>query len=596
MGRVARKAPDAVAKEIDESPAPTITQTRARRTPKPNPKYTNESVVLTPKVESFDTPGSSDTEEKPADAKVVKSVKRAAESQAKATKTPAKAKAAFVKKQKLDYDEDEDEEEEKEDDKPAAGARATRSKVDPKDTMKIGDDSVAIIDVSSIISKGPTKPDSPKNMRGPGRKRAVPEESPKEDQSKKKKEEDKPSLITARKSYMPSPAAGKRAEALKLKEAEESDEEKPEEAPANAIKTRRNAGAAASGESPQVLLVEKKVAKVEAKSDKPKKLPMLRKSEVITKMSPAAPNAMPSKTINNNISNNAKPIPRILNSMVTPKGKQSPNVKLAGDGTDKKVFSIDLTDDSIKEMRTVATTPGKTLPVKTTPVAVKENVANNKPQPSTVLKTRLESELSRMKASANLIRRQMLPARQSLPQQTQIHGVGGARRITKFESWYVIDVKNVEPSPFRHTHTFSLIKLGNTIKDLQLPSSDWDYKVTLQKRMQRNENNNDEEEEVYEGEVSDKNIEADKHNYEPSSILFKRSHRDINKISIDRSLLLKQNMYTITMNGKQCKLIGAPSDITSLEDLEMLLSIIDSSNLNHSCIELVTNHDIITIS
>jgi len=58
------------------------------------------------------------------------------------------------------------------------------------------------------------------------------------------------------------------------------------------------------------------------------------------------------------------------------KGKQSPNVKLAGDGTDKKVFSIDLTYDSIKEKKILAS-PVK-MPVKT-PVAVKENVATNKP-------------------------------------------------------------------------------------------------------------------------------------------------------------------------------------------------------------------------
>lgn len=603
MGRVAKKAPEAN-KDIEESPTQTITQTRTRRTPKPNPKY-SESVVVPPKIELSDTPGSSDVDEKSADVKVVKSVKKAAATPAsvKATKTPTTkaAKAAAAKRQKLEYDDDEDKATEDE-----ITPRATRSKIDQKESLKLGDESVAIIDVSSIISKVPAKPESLKNVRGPGRKRAVPEESPKEDQAKKKKEEEKPSLITARKSYMPSPPLGRKAAKVEAKsEPEDVDDIKVEvvKTPAS-TRGRRNAGAIIV-ESPQSEPVEKKV-KVEVKvedvkmQDELKKLPMVRKVEVIAKTSPAAmivkqPQALPTKIINNAAT--PKPIPRILNSMVTPKGKQSPNVKLAGDGTDKKVFSIDLTDDSIKEKRIA--TPIKS-PIKTTPVAVKENVANNKPQPSMLLKNKLESELSRMKASANMIRRTMIPAnpnRNSLPTQMHIQsttGPGGARRITKFESWYVIDVKNLEATPFRHTHNHSLISLGNSVKDLELPSSKWDYKVTLQRRLPRKENNN--EEEVYTGDVTDKSMEADKHNYEPSSILFKRSHRESNKISIDRSLMLKQNMYTITMNGKQCKLIGAPDDIKSTEDLEILLSIIDSVSLQHSCVELVTNHDIITIS
>lgn len=615
MGRVAKKAPAPAAKEIEE--ALTITQTRTRRTPKPNPKY-NESVILPLKIESSDTPGSSDGEDKPAEAKVVKSVKKPAETpaSAKATKTPAaKAKAVALKKQKLDYD-DEGEEEEKadEDDKPAL-PRSTRSaKGDAKDTLKIGDESVAIVEISSIISKAPTKPESSKNLRGAGRKRAVPEENQKEDQAKKKKEDEKPSLITARKSYMPSPGSGKKAETKKeAKEVKEETEDTEEEtevdlevkAPAM-TRTRRNAGA--SAESPQSEPVEKKVKVEEVKLEsaqvksEAKKLPVLRKSEQITKViSPVsvvrAPGTLPTKAISVSAAavNSPKPVPRILNSMITPKGKQSPNVKLAGDGTDKKVFSIDLTDDSIKEKKILSSSPLRS------PVAVKENVANNKPQPSTLLKNKLESELIRMKASANLMRRQMIPqhapGRVSVPtQHVQVgHNASlGARRITKFESWYVIDVKNLEPTSFRHTHTHSLINLGNNIKDLQLPSSKWDYKVTLQRRLPRKENNNDEE--VYTGDVNDKSIEADKANFEPSSILLKRSHRESNKISIDRSLMLKQNQYTITMNGKQCKLIGAPDDIKSIEDLEILLNIIDSSTLQHSCVELVTSHDIITIS
>lgn len=601
MGRVAKKAPEAA---VEDSPTQTITQTRTRRTPKPNPKYANESTIVPPKIDADDLGASDGEGENPIDVKVVKSLKKISDTSAsaKGPKTPA-AKARAAKKQKLEYDDEIAKEEDPiEEDKEAAAPRSTRSGKagDAKDTLKIGDDSVAIVDVSSIISKGPTKAETLKvTPRGAGRKRAVPEESPKEDQAKKKKEEDKPSLITARKSYMPA----KKEEAKEKVDEEEQPEvnEEPETPKTPAMKTRRNVGAAA--ESLQSEPAEKKakvevVTKTEDSKIDVKKLPVVRRNEQITKVTPAAkvvtPVALPTKVINNN--NTAKPIPRILNSMVTPKGKQSPNVKLAGDGTDKKVFSIDLTDDSIKEKKIVAS-PVKSSPVRPTPVAVKENIANNKPQPSMVLKNKLESELIRMKASANAARRTVVPSnttgRHSLPVQSSAT-LSGARRITKFESWYVIDVKNLEPTPFRHTHSHSLIKIGNDIKQLQLPSVKWDYKVTMQRRT-RMQNNN--EEDIYTGDCGgDKTIEANREDYEPASILFKRNHREGSKTTIDRSLMLKQNVFTITMNGKQCKLIGAPDDIHSLDDLEILLNIVDSSNLQHSCVELVTSHDIITIA
>lgn len=620
MGRVAKKAPAAAVKEVEDSP--TVTQARTRRTPKPNPKYTNESIVVPPKLES-DTPGSSDLEDKPADAKVAKSVKK--EPAASAKKAPVKGKIV-PKKQKLEYDDPEETEDadEKPDSEEKPPTRATRSgKGGEKDTLKVGEESVAIVDVSSIIGKMPATIDTPKNVRGGPRKRAVPEESPSEDQAKKKKEDEKLSMITARKSYIPSPTLAKKPE-IKASPKEVKVEVKKEEpvevkkegivvkSPVIAIRqTRRGAGTA---DSPLSEPAEKKVkvedVKIEEVKQEPKKLPMLRKSEqTVTKVAPQLVKSptvtLPSKIVNNNIRTivtAAKPVPRILNSMVTPKGKQSPNVKLAGDGTDKKVFSIDLTDDSIKEKKIIATAISKS-PLKTS-VAVKENVAINKPniviqrpQPSMVLKNKLESELIRMKSaaatSAAFRNRQVIPVGRLSNSPAQ-NNAFGPRRITKFESWYVIDVKNLEQTPFRHTHTQSMIRMGNKLKDLTLPSTKWDYKVTLQRRQPRAENNN--EEDVYNGDPNDNTNESDKSLMEPCSILFKRCHRENNKIMIDRSLMVKNGIYTITMNGKQCKLIGAPEDIKSMEDLETLVQIIDSSSLENSCVEFVTQNESLTIS
>lgn len=591
MGRVAKKTPVAAVKEEE---AQTVTEGRTRRTPKPNPKYQSESVVV-PKLESDEN--SSDVEEPPV-AKAVKSVKKAVETPAsvKAKAPAAKPKGNAIKKQKLEYDEAEltDEADEKpEDEKPAVRQTRTTRGGAEKDSMSIGDESVAIVDVSSIISKKPESPKVSPVVKATARKRGGPEESPIDDQAKKKKEEPVASMIKARKSYI--------KQDPKEKPKEEADEVKEEpvveeKAKVPLIRPRRNAGESPKAEASSP--VAEKKPKIEVlKVEEVKKLPTLRKSEPLTKVTPVAGvktlQTLPNKPLNNNIrvvsavNTPPKPVPRILNSMVTPKGKQSPNVKLAGDGSDKKVFSIDLTDDSVKERKVISS------PVmKPSPVAVKENIANNKPQ--ILLKSKLESELVRMKASASMAKRQslMIPAGNRV---SAVQSPVAARRITKFESWYVIDVKSQEQKPFRHTHTHSLMKLGNSVKEIQLPSDKWDYKVTLQKKQKRSENNN-EDEEVYTGETQDKAIEADKANYEPSCILFKRSHREANKVTIDRSLMLKPNAYTITMNGKQCKLVGAPEDIRSHEDLETLISIIDAATLSHSCVELVTSQDIIAVS
>jgi hypothetical protein len=613
MGRVAKKAPE-TPKAVEDSPAQTVTQTRAKRTPKPNPKYANDSVVLPPKIESSESNGSTDIEDKLPETKIVKSTRKTIHKiEESITKvkgvTKGRTTTVVVKKQKIEFDDDEKTKDADEvipivESPTPVTMRTTRSgKLDDKSEIKVGEESVAIIDVSSIIAKNiPAKQESPKG-RAAGRKRQAQEVVEIKDESpKKKKEDDKPSIITARKSYMP---MKKDEEDEDIKNEEESPEiieskdiitetkkEVDVKTPISTMKTRRNATPLSAEPVEKKTKIEDIKAEVILKpSIEPKKLPVMRK-EQITKVSPVT---LPtSKTINNVVDSaiEPKPAPRLLNSMITPKGaKFSPNVKLAGDGSNKKVFSIDMSDDSLIEKKAALAVASS--PIKNPPSAVKENIAViPKTQPSVLLKNKLESELNRMKASANLIKRQMLttPAsRQSQAHHNATAGItnvtsSGARRITKFESWYVIDVKNNDQlMPFKHhTSTYPLVRIANKLKELELPSAKWDYKVTLQRKQN---NNNDDDEDVYTGDVHDKAIEAEKHNFEPNSILFKRSSRESNKILVDRSLMLKNKIYTVTMNGKQCHLVGAPDDIKSLEDLEILLKIVDNCNIAHSCIE-----------
>jgi hypothetical protein len=565
MGRVAKNKPAAE----PEAVTPTVTQSRTRRTPKPNPKYAGESVVLSAKLD--DTPIASDGEEKPVDVK--KPGKKSLESAGKPTRsTPVPKKTPPIKKTKLDLSEVDDESQENpiEDSKPAG--RSTRSA--KTEEVKVGEESVAIVDVASIIGKSET-PAAVESRATRGRKRGgaednQPEETPKKkkdsEEEKEEKKEIRPSAITTRKSYLPA-SANKKAETEAKPESPQSE---AKTLPAGIKVTRLNSGS----ESPK--------KEVDAKPE-PKKLPFVRKAEV----GPKSPIQKSPLAVQTKVVAGSKPVPRILNSMVSQKGKQSPNIKLTsgGDDKDKKVFSIDLTDDSLKERKLVSS------PVKPSAAVrqlggtnLKENIRT---PPSAVLRNKLENELGRMKANANIVKRNSAVASpysvtNQYSNQNQV-----ARRITKFESWYVIDVKPNESKPFRHTHTYSLINMGNNISDIKMPSEKWDYKINFQYRSVPAKAG----EEVFTGEVPEKSMEKEKHNYEPVNILFKRTQVINGKNSIDRSLMIKKNLFTITMNGKQCKLIGAPDDIKSLEDLEILLDIIDTSLLTNRCVELVTAED-----
>lgn len=560
-----------------ETPSQASTQTRTRRTPKPNPKYAEEIAK-----EAGETPegGEKSIEQK-------KSGKKG-DSTGKG-KAGAAKKAPVVKKQKLDLDDEEtSSSKERPDEEPPVKAtgRATRSGK-AEDSLKVGEESVALVDVSSIVEKktpAAADPIEPTNRSLRGRKRGN-EDSPAEEAPKKKKESEsekdqpaRPSAITTRKSYLP--AGAKKPDVKVEVKVEPKVEVKSPVLTGVKVATRTSLG------SPK----EAAEVKVEVK----KQLPLIKKVIVSpqqqTRQVGQTTVKSPINVVTRIVSTQSKPVPRILNSMIS-KDKQSPTIKLTGDGRDKKVFSIDLTDDSIKERKVISPVKTITSGVKPSPyvrnpigVGAKENVVRT--PPADLLKNTLVSELSKMKASANMYKRNVVTTNTTTPSPNNNIG---SRRITRFESWFVIDVKPTEVKPFRHTHTFPLIRLGNNISELKLPSNKWEFKISLQKRAIAAKDGD----EVYNGDISDKTESNDKSEYEPVNILFKRSHNVNNRTQIDRSLMLKSNLYTITINGKQCKLIGAPDDLKSLEDIEILLDILDSNDLlSNKCIELVTADDV----
>lgn len=654
MVRVAKKQKESV-QEVISTPVETVTQTRTRRTPKPNPKYVNESTIAAPpKATSTssesNTPVVSENEDQPIPIKVApKSVKkvfnkkesplakvinnqvaaaaRSLRKTAPSTPTPMRAKV-IPKKQKLDYDDeatdqaDEQEEDIKSEPSSNAPPRITRSgrvestvgsKVDTPTTKLTSvnaksDDKqfVTLVSIHDIIKKN-----DPPKITKLDRKRVndSPNQSPGEESSAKKAKEEKPSLITARKSYMP-----QKKEVEVEKEIEEETEEDvemeveeeqqheeeddiEEAIPAQEVKTTR----ARKVVQPQTPIVAKaKAAVVVPKTETPTTTPEGRRmitkrgTPTIVASPPSIMHLTPSpiKTVNNGKLNNnsaTKPSPRILNSTVTPKAKQTQNVTLLNtDTANNKLFSIDLTEEANSQKE--ASSPAAT--------AVKENSSNviNKTQPAQILKRQLETELNRMRASHKLFahnqqQRQPIRNRVSMPIVAP-----QPRRVTKFESWYIIDVPKEEIVPQKHNHTFSLIKLGNNVKVMKMPSSEWDYKLTLQKRtmpLKKNVNNN-QDDSIEEDDNNDKSA-GEKQNYEPSNIMFKRTNKSPSRVYIDRSMIINGNSYVITIDGKNCKLIGAPEDIKSVADVETLLNILDAVDLKNSCVELAASENVITI-
>lgn len=63
---------------------------------------------------------------------------------------------------------------------------------------------------------------------------------------------------------------------------------------------------------------------------------------------------------------------------------------------------------------------------------------------------------------------------------TNIPNTKRIRKITCFETWYVIKMVEEQPKVEKSILNLSLMQIGNEIKKIELPSSDWTYKILLQ--------------------------------------------------------------------------------------------------------------------
>uniref|UniRef100_A0A336LMU2 CSON005643 protein n=1 Tax=Culicoides sonorensis TaxID=179676 RepID=A0A336LMU2_CULSO len=155
-----------------------------------------------------------------------------------------------------------------------------------------------------------------------------------------------------------------------------------------------------------------------------------------------------------------------------------------------------------------------------------------------------------------------------------------ALKITTFEKWSILNYPQIQPQPARSVLCLTLIKLGNKIKLIKLPSLNWCYRITLQKLNKENTDKG----EIYTGDVEDCGIlEGEKANYAPVNITFERCSS--NNTTPNRSVVFQNKSFSIFMDSKPCKLVGAPQYIYDLIEIQTLLHIVDQVDPFHSYVD-----------
>lgn len=167
------------------------------------------------------------------------------------------------------------------------------------------------------------------------------------------------------------------------------------------------------------------------------------------------------------------------------------------------------------------------------------------------------------------------------------------KKITCYETWHVISTPKESTNKTRQQRTcleLPLVKLANVAARIKVPSSKWTSKVTLYKvspsLMQRQTMT------IFTGDLKSYNIpEEERHKYQPSCVLFRRSVLDRSKsrVPFDRAIIFKNKCFYANIEGKHVNLLGAPEVVNSVKDVELLIDIVDSLALSSDLVEMVTS-------
>lgn len=270
--------------------------------------------------------------------------------------------------------------------------------------------------------------------------------------------------------------------------------------------------------------------------------------------------------------------PRILNSTMK-MGDSRPFAKLVSHSGNKH-YSIDLTDpdNNVKLVASPDSPPLPVSPVKRPPVKAIT-------RPATAASGAAAGGL---RNASNALNKPVGGAVQRSVSALTAGTAGSSpkmKKITCYETWYVINIPNSENKPDKPSFAMSMIGLGNEADKIQLPSAEWSHKIILTKRKTAPS----EGDEVFNGDVEDRAISEDeKRNYEPCNIMFRRRTATPGKFNLqyDRAVIFKNDTFFINVDGKNCQLVGAPSKLDDASDIETLLSVVDFVNLKNTCVEL----------
>ncbi|XP_004535226.1 uncharacterized protein LOC101448529 [Ceratitis capitata] len=288
-----------------------------------------------------------------------------------------------------------------------------------------------------------------------------------------------------------------------------------------------------------------------------------------------------------------KPAPRILNSVVAKKTQPvKPMIANFDDSADDEIYPLsfdgdeDADEDDGEDTNDTGELEediddaeesfevGKSRLPSSTPYQPKKSAPSSKENSQVAL--------NRQQPAKNVIQRKITPEKVIISRQ----GDKIVKKITCFETWYVIIPEEIKPKVSRNILEIPLIKLANIATEICLPTDDWKSKVTLHElspSMIAKTNLI-----TYTGDLKDYNIsEKDRSRYQPSCVMFRRSVNDRTKsrLPYDRAVIFKNKTFFTNIEGKNVKLVGAPSTISTQKDVEILLQIVDSLTLQSSLVE-----------
>ncbi|KAM7347548.1 uncharacterized protein ACRADG_007118 isoform 1-T2 [Cochliomyia hominivorax] len=186
------------------------------------------------------------------------------------------------------------------------------------------------------------------------------------------------------------------------------------------------------------------------------------------------------------------------------------------------------------------------------------------------------------------------PAARKVPAEKVVISKQGdkiIKKITCFETWYVINMplEPKRPTVIKNQLEMPLIRLANNAKNICLPNDLWSSKVTLYELSPQTLGKGTFV--TYTGDLYEHNInEEDRGKYQPSCVMFRRSveKNQITRMPYDRAVIFKNKTFYTNIEGKNVRLVGAPSIISTESEIEILLEVVDSLTLQSDFVEHIS--------